>query len=406
MRINPYICNMEIDEKIDAKKAVSMLTVSRAQKILVVSRRNDHNDFGLIGGKKDDSDSSLESAAAREFTEETGLTNFRIGREVFNKFTGEFHDVTFLTHLETDVFDMRSANKKLIEAGEGIMAWKDWDTLYQGTFGEYNRQINKTWYEINRLEQDRMYYNRLTDELFYVHDIVKFGGKMFYTIVHEMLDEPMMVRATALRALDLVRGPLVDDLSFDATITLWTCSNIFGNKLERTFFHAPFHVRKAAIAAHLTTNHYYDNTHHLYPYHLGRVVNAFHRFEHLVPVEDREYVESGLWYHDGPEDARLTFNDVKKLTNKNVATFALRLTNNRGENRAERANPEYYAGIRDWLHGPLGKACDRVANVEESIAGGNVSMYRKENSKFEDSLRTPSDGLDEIFDYTRKIVEY
>lgn len=41
-------------------------------KILTVSRKNNPNDIGLPGGKMDDTDESIEHAAARELMEETG----------------------------------------------------------------------------------------------------------------------------------------------------------------------------------------------------------------------------------------------------------------------------------------------------------------------------------------------
>lgn len=42
--------------------------------ILCISRRNDSNKFGIIGGKKDESDLSTKEAAIRETKEEAGLT--------------------------------------------------------------------------------------------------------------------------------------------------------------------------------------------------------------------------------------------------------------------------------------------------------------------------------------------
>lgn len=41
--------------------------------VLAVSRKTDHKDFGLVGGKVDPEDLTLVSALAREIKEETGL---------------------------------------------------------------------------------------------------------------------------------------------------------------------------------------------------------------------------------------------------------------------------------------------------------------------------------------------
>ena len=384
-----------MDIKDYTKHAVSVLVLSRAQKVLAVSRKDNPADFGLPGGKMDGADSVLTAAAGREFREETGMDLTIKGAPLFNKFTGKYHDTTFYGTIHNDVFDMKKANADLTARGEGRMAWVDWNTLYNGTFGEYNRQINKAWYDANLLDWHRLYGVLLTGEIFYVHDFIKINDALYYVVVSNMADEPMFVRSTALRRKELIAGPIFNG------VMSWDLFNV-----PEPIFYAPFEIRKAAISSHHSTNHYYHKQHHLYSYHLGRVVNVFHRFKHLVPESDRATVESGLWFHDGVEDARLTKNDVKKLSNSEVADIAYRLTNMRVENRDERASPEYYRGIREIPYGPLVKACDRTANVEESIAGGNVSMYRKENDKFESMLRLPNDGLDQIFDYLREIVQY
>ena len=63
------------------KHAVQVVLLNEDNEVLAVSRKDDHNDFGLIGGKvdeedyypSDECDSTNIRAAIREVKEETGL---------------------------------------------------------------------------------------------------------------------------------------------------------------------------------------------------------------------------------------------------------------------------------------------------------------------------------------------
>jgi 8-oxo-dGTP pyrophosphatase MutT (NUDIX family) len=98
-------------------------------KILAVSRKDNHNDFGLIGGKVEENETP-EQAVLRETTEETGLhlTNLK---EVFSAPCNGSVCTTFMAEyngeIKTDEYH--------------IVRWVEWEDLFAGTFGDYNRQL-------------------------------------------------------------------------------------------------------------------------------------------------------------------------------------------------------------------------------------------------------------------------
>ena len=108
--------------------------------------------------------------------------------------------------------------------------------------------------------------------------------------------------------------------------------------------------------------------------------------------EDILPVLFGAYFHDSIEDARLTYNDVKKIAEKYMSSeqaflateIVYALTNEKGRNRHERANDKYYEGIRNTKYAPLVKACDRLSNYEFAKATKSrmVKMYESEMDEF------------------------
>lgn len=168
-------------------------------------------------------------------------------------------------------------------------------------------------------------------------------------------------------------------------------------------------VRGAAHDLHASVNQKYDG-HLPYSVHLDAVAALVRRYGAAVCVSEADVAPLlfGAWFHDSIEDARLTYNDVKKTALSlglsdgqalMAAEIVYALTNDKGRTRAERAGEKYYAGIRATPYAPLVKMADRVANVTYSVrctSAGNRRMrdvYRKEMPKFMASVSGGSDDV-------------
>jgi 8-oxo-dGTP pyrophosphatase MutT (NUDIX family) len=124
------------------RKAVCVILKNSEGKILAVSRKDNPNLFGLVGGKVDDADNSLEDAIIRETLEETNLNIFNI-----KLLDTREHGVSEETLYEQNCFiaDWSGellSQEELNEKGEtGIVKWVDKNILENGFFGEYNKII-------------------------------------------------------------------------------------------------------------------------------------------------------------------------------------------------------------------------------------------------------------------------
>ena len=145
-------------------------------------------------------------------------------------------------------------------------------------------------------------------------------------------------------------------------------------------------AKQYADRCHRETNHTYAGK--PYSFHLQMVFDTAQQFIHLIPEAEREHVFAACWVHDCIEDCRQTYNDVKEATNETVAELAYALTNEKGKNRAERANDRYYTGIRNTPFATFVKLCDRIANVAYSVESNpkKLDLYRSENAHFTEQL--------------------
>lgn len=116
------------------KKAAQVVLLNEDGMVLTVSRKTDHNDFGLPGGKMDPEDADEKAAAIREVKEETGLDIYDLvlifamhrdgfmGHTFLAKYTGEIdYDKTKETH---------------------VVKWAPFQTILDGSFGKYNEMVS------------------------------------------------------------------------------------------------------------------------------------------------------------------------------------------------------------------------------------------------------------------------
>lgn len=135
-----------------------------------------------------------------------------------------------------------------------------------------------------------------------------------------------------------------------------------------------------------------------YSFHLKMVRAIGLRFIHLVPKKYRDEVEVALAGHDLIEDARYTYNDVKKLFGKLVADIIYACTDLRGHTRDERHGPEFIELLKKERLAVFVKVCDMVANSTYSRVMGSsmFKKYQKDFPKFKAELYIPGE-YDELW---------
>ena len=177
-------------------------------------------------------------------------------------------------------------------------------------------------------------------------------------------------------------------------------------------------IRNDAHALHASVNHAYDRI-RPYGFHLDMVVNWVRKYIEEVCESEQDVlpIYFAAFYHDSIEDARMTYNDVmkiaKELMDEEQAYLATEivyaLTNEKGRNRAERANEKYFAGIRAIPYAPFVKLADRLANTSYAFSKGTADslrmskVYREELPGFLEALKV--EGTDIRFSLPEAMVE-
>lgn len=115
--------------------AVCIVVHDKAGNLLIVARKNRHDDWNLPGGKVEENE-TLEAAAQRELSEETGIyaVNFR------RVFVRVDRNTVCVTYLAEAVTGMLKPND-----GEAPVRWGRWTDILSdhSTFSDYNRTLHR-----------------------------------------------------------------------------------------------------------------------------------------------------------------------------------------------------------------------------------------------------------------------
>jgi mutator protein MutT len=112
-------------------------------KVLCVSRKHDHNDFGCPGGKIEPEESP-EEGAVREVFEETGLKISHL-RKIYSTYYEAIDQlaIAYLAEWEGEI----STDEP------HVVKWGTWEDLKSGSFKDFNEQTEKLILEMNAHEK-------------------------------------------------------------------------------------------------------------------------------------------------------------------------------------------------------------------------------------------------------------
>lgn len=119
------------------KESVQVVLLNDKGQVLAVSRKDDHNDFGLVGGKRDASDKSLADALIRECKEETGLdiSNLRL---IFAMHKGGYMGYTYIANWRGNIHTEEPH----------VVKWTEFITIINGKYGKYNKLVAQSLYDM------------------------------------------------------------------------------------------------------------------------------------------------------------------------------------------------------------------------------------------------------------------
>lgn len=121
------------------KKAVSVVLLNDKNQVLAVSRKDNHNDFSLIGGKVDPEDEDdVIKAAIREAKEETGLDIYDL-KLVYAAHGQGVMGYTYLAKYRGDISTSEPH----------VVKWVSFAEVLRGSFGVWNSEVAKSLLDMN-----------------------------------------------------------------------------------------------------------------------------------------------------------------------------------------------------------------------------------------------------------------
>lgn len=115
------------------KDSTQVVILNEVGRVLAVSRKDDHSDFGLPGGKVDSEDVSIKSALVREVKEETGLNI----KEEDLTLIFAMHDGDYMGH----TYFCNTYEGEIETDEPHVVKWVGFNTLFRGSFSSYNVKV-------------------------------------------------------------------------------------------------------------------------------------------------------------------------------------------------------------------------------------------------------------------------
>lgn len=113
-------------------KAVQIVLLNNDGEVLAVSRKDDHSDFGLVGGSVEPNE-SITDAAIREAKEETGLDVFNL-RMIFSMHRNDYMGYTYLADYSGEIQTEE----------DHVVKWTNFQTIIDGKFGKWNKMVSES----------------------------------------------------------------------------------------------------------------------------------------------------------------------------------------------------------------------------------------------------------------------
>ena len=128
------------------KESAQVVLINEEGLVLAVSRKDNHEDFGLSGGKVDPGETP-EQAAIREVKEETGLDIYDL-QLIFAMHKNGYMGYTYLAKYSGDI----SYNEP------HVVKWAPFEIIMQGSFGKFNALV------ADSLDDIGIKYKKTTDD--------------------------------------------------------------------------------------------------------------------------------------------------------------------------------------------------------------------------------------------------
>lgn len=376
-------------------KVALALIINKDGQVLAVSRKNDLHDFGFPGGKAEPNETP-EDTLRREVYEETGL--HVVNPRYLTEQTDENGYVCRLFvcdyHAANNYFEPYLWPTKKNETGR--VQWMDWPEFVRMSKSHpgYNKdayELYKKFVSDSKLQVGNYYMHKRTGEL--------------YHILHRTEDDWLMVKSSyTSRPITMPAQFIENRVKLAPRVMFeYSAARTADMEVNPEKYQVDERAMVYAIGSHNAVLQEYDD--HMYSKHLFDVIDVFDKFSHLVPVKYHRLVRAALWNHDVIEDARKTYNDIKKRLGEFVADGAYAMSNDKGKNRQMRAGKKYYDGLLEFEFGEFKKLCDRIANVTNGLRNGKmIDGYRKEQPDFKNKLKS-GDKYKEMWDYLDNLLE-